>query len=311
MHLLIPYAAALSEAARHVQRDLGLPVLSKLLARMELGAIDDADEYSLSPPHERALASAWGWQGGDGAWPFAARAAAADGIAVGDLAWGLLTPAHWQVGRDSVSLTDPDLLALDAAESRTLLEAIGPLFESEGVTLAWGAPTRWYAAHDSLDGLPTASLDRAIGRNIDLWMRSGQTTAPQASLFRRLQSEVQLMLYPHPVNEAREERGAPTVNSFWLSGCGRHQASDPAAVAIDERLRMPLLAGDWAGWADVWRAIDGGPIAELLARADQAQPAVLTLCGERHAQRFDAVPRSWWQRLAPRRVDVAAVLEAL
>ncbi len=228
MHLLIPFAAALSEAASHVQRDLSLPRLGRLLARLAPRPPDAGDEYSFSPPHERALAQAWGWRGEDGALPFAARAAAADGVAVGDLAWGLVTPAHWQLGRDNVALLDPALLALDEGESRALFEAVRDLFESEGFALAWGAPTRWYAAHDSLQGLPTASLDRVIGRNVNLWVRNGAAMPAQVKLIRRLQSEVQLLLYPHPINEAREARGALTVNSFWLSGCGRWQPSNEA-----------------------------------------------------------------------------------
>ncbi|WP_442975439.1 hypothetical protein, partial [Salmonella enterica] len=97
-------------------------------------------------------------------------AARADGLDPGDLAWGLLTPAHWQLGREHLTMGDPDALALDAGESRAYFDAVRPLFESEGWLCAWGAPTRWYVAHASLTELPTASLDRVIGRNPDLWM---------------------------------------------------------------------------------------------------------------------------------------------
>jgi hypothetical protein len=311
MHLLIPFAAALSEAALHVQRDLQLPALSRLLARLTPSAVDDADEYTLSPPHERALAAAWGWQGADGAFPFAAHAAAADRIDVGGRPWGLLTPAHWEVGRDSVALADPAALELGEAESRALFDAVRPLFESEGYAMAWGAPTRWYGAHESLDGLPTASLDRVIGRNVELWVRNGPAEPAQVKLIRRLQSEVQLMLYPHPINEAREARGALTVNSFWLSGCGRAQAADPTVVTVDDRLRAPLLASDWAAWAEAWRSLDDGPLAALLAQAARGDDVVLTLCGERHAQRYARAARPWWQRLTQRKGEIAAALEAL
>jgi hypothetical protein len=39
--------------------------------------------------------------------------AQADGVDTGDLAWGLLTPAHWHLGTEQVSLIDPLQLALD------------------------------------------------------------------------------------------------------------------------------------------------------------------------------------------------------
>ncbi|MEO6409887.1 MAG: hypothetical protein ABIO45_14190 [Burkholderiaceae bacterium] len=315
MHLLIPFASAASEAAEastHVLRDLALPQLARLTARLAAAPRDSGESDSLTPPHERALAAAWGWRGGDGCFPFAAQAAQSDGIDVGTRAWGLLTPAHWLLGRDHVLLADPDALDLDEAESRALFEAVHPLFESEGFTLTWGAPQRWYAAHEILTDLPCASLDRVIGRRIETWLAESRGHA-SSRLMRRLQSEVQMMLYPHPVNEAREARGVPTVNSFWLSGCGRHQPADAAAVQVERSLRAPLLAQDWAAWADAWRALDAGPIAALLRRAQAGEPVVLTLCGERHAQRFESARRSFFERATQRWSAPAPdrVLEAL
>ena len=313
MHLLIPFASALSEASSHVLRDLQLPNLAKLLARLTPAMPDTGDEYTLSPPHERALAAAWSWHGQDGALPFAVHAAALDGVAVGELAWGLVTPAHWHVGRDHVTLADPEALQLTEAESRAAFEAVRELFESEAFTLVWGAPSRWYAAHESLADLPCAAIDRVIGRNVDLWIRPGSKANPQARLVRRLQSEVQLLLYPHAINEEREQRGALTLNSFWLSGCGRRQPIAADAVVVNDTLRAPLLAQDWAAWADAWRALDAGALASLLTQAQAEKPASLTLCGERNAQRFDSAARSLWQQLGSRfkSIEPHTILEAL
>ena len=309
MHLLVPFASALSEAGRHTIRDLTLPNLDRLLARLEATERLGTDEYTLTPPHEAALAAARGWVGGAGALPFAAHAAREDGIEVLDLAWGQLTPVHWHVGRDEIVLTDPAALQLDEAESRALLESVRELFESEGFALAWGSPLRWYAAHESLVELPTASLDRVVGRNVDRWLPEGA----QARLLRRLQNEVQMLLHTHPVNEAREARGALAVNSFWLSGCGRWQEAGADDLQLDARLRNPLLADDWAGWAEAWRALDAGPLAQLARDAERGEPVVLTLAGERFAQRFDAAGGSWLARLRQRfaHPSPADVLEAL
>lgn len=309
MHLLVPFGSAISEAGRHTLNDLHLPTLDRLLARLQPGERLGTDEFSLTPPHEAALAAARGWQGGAGTLPFAAHAARADGIEVLDLAWGLLTPVHWHVGRDEVVLSDPGALQLDDAASRALFEAVRHLFESEGFALAWGAPLRWYAAHESLVELPCASLDRVVGRNVDRWLPAGR----EARLLRRLQNEVQMLLYGHPINEAREAAGALPVNSFWLSGCGRWQASSGKPVTVDERLRAAALSDDWAGWADAWRALDAGPLASLLAAAERGEPVALTLCGERFAQRFDSAGESPWARLARRwrHPSPSDVLEAL
>lgn len=294
MHLLIPFASALSDAAAHVLRDLALPHLAPLLARLTLAERDDADVFTLSPPHERAWARAQGWHGADGCLPFAAQAAAADGIATGDLAWGLLTPSHWHVGRDHVTLADPAALNLSADESRAAFVAVRELFESEGFRIEWGAASRWYLAHERLAELPCASLDRVIGRNVELWMRSTQD-----KLVRRLQSEWQLLLYPHALNDAREQRGELTLNSFWLSGCGRAQPA-PHAVHVADSLRAPLLAEDWAAWAQAWRDLDAGAVRDALNASRAGTPVTLTLCGDRGAHRFESAPQGLWQRVANR-----------
>jgi hypothetical protein len=301
MHLIVPFAAPLSDTGRQALQTLKLPRLEALLRGMAPLQHDEGDAFSFSPPHERALARALGLAGADGELPWGAWWAARDGVDTDDLAWGLLTPVHWEVGTDHIRLTDPAALALGDAESRTLFEAVQPLFESEGVALVYGAPQRWYAAHESLQELRTASPDRAVGRNIDAWLPQG----PQARLMRRLQNEVQMLLYTHPLNEAREARGALPVNSFWLSGCGPHQPVHAAEPVVDERLRAPALAEDWAAWAEAWQALD----AELAARPPQS----LALCGERSAVHYGTAARSWWQRLQGtlRGVSATAVLESL
>jgi hypothetical protein len=239
------------------------------------------------------LALALGLQGGAGQLPWAARAARADGVATGDLAWGLLTPAHWHLGTDQVSLADPAGLMLDEAASRAFHDAVRELFTSEGHALHYGAATRWYIAHESLAGLATASLDRVVGRNVDAWLGSD----PAARRLRRLQSEVQMLLYTHPLNDSREARGLLPVNSFWLSGCGVAQAETGPSPTIDERLRSPALADDWAAWCKAWETLDAGPLAELLAQARHGGPLRLTLCGERAWAAFEPAPSGLLRRL--------------
>jgi hypothetical protein len=358
MHLLIPHASALGDAAAPALRQLDLPRLTELIALLPAHTDDlagipvtptttsvatpaatpaaaptaspdsahDEAEYRLSPPHEAALARLAGWPGRDGNWPLAAWWAQQDGLAPTTLAGpaastapapGLarLTPVHWHVGAEQISLLDPRQLELDANESRGLLQAVLPSFEAVGWRMSWGAPLRWYAAHADLHGLASASLDRVIGRNIELWL----PRTPEARLLRRLQVEVQMLLHEHPINEAREARRLPTVNSFWLSGGGPLTAAAlPADLSIDTRLSEPLLGGDWAAWCAAWQALDAGPISELLVRARTGAPVQLTLCGERQARHWrstNQAPPAWRRHLkrwlGAKPVAVRAVLEQL
>lgn len=309
MHLLIPFAAPGSEAGRSALRTLALPNLQFLLARLLAAPADDGEDISLTPPHERALASLLGFTGGDGRLPWAAWRAAADGIAVGSQPWGELTPAHWHVGTDQVSLLDPAQLMLDETGSRALFDAVAELFTSAGFDLRWGAPQRWYLSHASLAGLPCASLDRVIGRNVDRWL----TADPASRLLRRLQNEVQMQLYNHPINERRETLGQLTVNSFWLSGCGVAQPVTGKAPQVDDRLRGPALGDDWAAWVRAWDTLDAGPLAALAAACRNGADVRLTLCGERASVTWASTQRSAWQRLAGiwRSPAVAPLLEPL
>jgi hypothetical protein len=315
MHLVIPYASAMSDAAVQALGTLALPNLERVLADWapveDAAAADlpDADEYSLSLPQERLLARLRGWPVVDGLLPFAAEAARRDGFApeTGS-GWALLTPAHWHVGRDQVNLVDPALLDLDEPEARTLHDTLAPLFTELGWTWHWAGATRWYVSHPTLAELPTASIDRVIGRNVDLWLNDH----PGVMQVRRLQSEVQMLLYVHPLNDAREARGAMSVNSFWLAGTGPTQPADkalPAHVVVDDRLRAPLLGDDWSTWAEAWHALDAGPLGELLAAGADAR---LSLAGERRWRTWQPAQRPWWKRLlGTRSASAHAVLEAL
>ena len=310
MHLLIPFAAPLSEAGRQARGSLSLPQLRRLLAQLEVVGQTTSDEWTFTAPHEAALARELGWSGADGLLPWAARQAAADGLDVAGQAWGLVTPAHWHVGTDQVSLIDPQLLALDEAGSRAFFSAVKDLYTGDGYTLHWAAPLRWYVAHDSLATLRTASLDRVVGRNVDAWLG----TDPAARRLRRLQSEVQMVLYTDPLNDERIARGLLPVNSFWLSGCGLPQTVAAPEPTVDSRLRSPALNEDWAAWVKAWDTLDGGPVADAAARAERGEPVRLTLCGERGSLTWQSAPRGFWRGLRTRLSalpDLHTVLEPL
>ncbi|MCV2363498.1 hypothetical protein LNV23_08565 [Paucibacter sp. DJ1R-11] len=310
MHLMIPHASALGDACQHSLGELNLPHLSELLGRLSSdGAAIGGDEYSLNTPQELALAQLRGNTAAPGALPTAAWLADSLGLDA-SLAWARLTPLHLAVGSDHITARNPEELQLSEFDSRALFEALAELWpSSESWAAHWVDAQCWLIGHASLQGLACASLDRVLARNVAAWM-------PEARLLRRLQNEIQMLLHEHPLNEAREQRGLLPVNSVWISGCGRHDGGAlPAALQVDERLRAPLLTGDWAAWAEAWVALDAGPVARGLDLARAGRPVCLTLCGERLAQSYASVPSSamqnLWQRIRPPRANTAAVLGAL
>ncbi len=313
-HLLIPFAACSSDGCREALRALSLPHLEKLLARLTPTLTDSGTDDALSPPHERALARAYGLSAPDGCLPWAALQAQAQLQSAREAggAWAWITPCHWRMGSGGTQMLHPQTLQLTAQEARTLLESMQPFFTQDGIALEYEAPTLWLARGELFRGLPTASLDRVIGRDVNAWMAQGDAARP----LRRLQSEMQMLLYTHPVNEARERGGLLTVNSFWASGTGAlppDAGPAPPGLRVSHYLGEPALRGDWAAWSEAWRTLDAGPCARLLADLDGGARLLLTLCGERSAQTFESLPRSLFRQVASRlaRTPLATWLDPL
>jgi hypothetical protein len=299
-HLVIPFAACAGPAWAHAMKTLpagSFQNLGKLLQGMKLRQTDTGDAHSLTPPHERVLATAMGLpSAADGLLPWAALQASQLGMPAGK-AWAFITPCHWAMGREHATLTDPSGLALTPEEADTLHAAMQPYFDTEGITLHPVTPGRWLAEGEVLRDLPTASLDRVLGRNVDAWLPDKTT----AGSLRRLQNEMQMLLYTHPVNDARGAQRQRSVNSFWISGSG----ALPAAVSTvagepnaPRSLAQAVFTDDWAAYAAAWAALDAGAVAQLLAHQKADQTVRLTLCGDSHAQTFESARPGLLQRMS-------------
>lgn len=316
-HLIVPFAGRGSPACNAALAGLRLPALERLLARWSPVHEDTQDEATRSPPHERALAEALGIAAADGCIPWAALEARQSGLdpAGSGAAWAVASLCHWQVGIDDVVLGDPAAIEIDPAESAALLAAARPFFEEDGIALHPSArPGRWLLQGAIFDGLATASPDRAAGFPVSQWSPLSEAGRP----LRRLQNEMQMLLYTERVNDERIARGVPPINSFWLSGSGALPAGFAApagpAPTVADALRTPAVRDDGAAWAAAWQALDAGPVADLLAAAERGEPVLLTLCGDRSARRFAPRRRGWIERAAAllrRPAAAAALLEGL
>jgi hypothetical protein len=301
-HLVLPFAACLTEGwdtAVHSMPRAAFSNFSQLLKGMKPLANDSGDALSLSPPHERVAAQALGISAADGLIAWAALERLQAGGAATHQAWASITPCHWAMGREHATLTDPALLDLPENESRDLLAAMQPYFATHGITLHYAAPTHWLAEGEVLRAWPTASLDRVMGRNVDPWLPGG--VAGRAA--RLLQNEMQMLLYTHPINDARSSRGLPTVNSVWISGSGALPEGfgpppDPSVLAMPRGLVQPAMAGNWPAYAQAWAALNAGEGARLLALQQRGQTVRLSLCGESHALGFETARAGMFTKLS-------------
>ena len=287
-HLIVPFAHCSGEDWLQTVSSIELKNLGKLLQGMKLTNTDTGAADSLSPPHERACAKALGLTNADGLIPWAALEAKAGP----DEAWALMTPCHWAMGREHATLTDPTTLDLSEADSRTLLAAMQPYFATEGITLHYLQPTRWLAEGNVFASLPTASLDRVLGRNVDRWL-------PASKAVKLLQNEMQMLLYTHPINDERAANRLRSVNSFWVSGSGAltENVSANTRINVNRALAQAAFANDWAAYAQAWMQLDTSDIAALLAQQNNGNTVRISLCGESHAMTFETAQRSLLGRI--------------
>jgi hypothetical protein len=286
---------------------------------VHVDAVQEPLLATLSLPHERAWAQAVGWPTTDGGLPWAARAASGQGLMANSATegWAFITLCNWHVSNGQVTLGDPAYLQIDEATDATLFQAMQSFFAEDGIALHPHKPGQWLAQSPLLADLPTASLDRVIGRNIDPWLVGSHTSAellsPAAKLLRRLQNEMQMLLYTHPVNEGR----GLTINSFWVHGTGALLASQTVRPepAVIHTLRESALQQDLIGWLEAWQHVDAHAIAPMLARVAAGEPQRLVLCGEHAFHVYDSAAPSLWQRLrthfAPTSLDTVLAVAPL
>ena len=295
LHLIIPGAVlpqgdteALPPAAP------ATPKLRALLAAMDATTRIECAEGSPSTPCELALAEANALPGGPGHIPWAAFESGTVGMPC-----AFLKLCHLQVGADHILLLPPEDLGVDADTSGVLMSAMAPYFLEDGITLQphGAVPGTWLATGEPFRNLRTVSTDQLAGRRVTRAML--ESTGGAAAVLRRLQNEMQMLLYTHPANEARQQQGLLPINSFWVTGAGVLDTATPAVphVQVERRLHAASQRPDAVAHAKAWQAVDADACARLLAVLRAGGDARLTLCSEKVAQSFGPVPASIWRRL--------------
>ncbi|WP_438978636.1 hypothetical protein [Polynucleobacter sp.] len=133
-----------------------------------------------------------------------------------------LQPVHFHATRDHLILMAQSQIDLTANESTKLLQTALPFIEEDfGSKVLFQGQRDWFISAGPFASLATHSIDQAHGRNIDWWMPRDTNEAGIAKLWRKLQNEIQMLWHIDPVNEERQQRGYPSINSLWISGIGK------------------------------------------------------------------------------------------
>jgi hypothetical protein len=130
--------------------------------------------------------------------------------------WMYATPVNMQLGRDSYFLSDPSLLSVSQEESIALIECLNTHFVGLGYTF-YLVNGIWLLGLNSNPRIITTHIKQVANQDIASHLPSGEG----ALLWNKLQNEIQMLLYTHPINQVRESRGVPTINSLWCYGLSK------------------------------------------------------------------------------------------
>ena len=281
-----------------------MPALELLLARGRRRS-DQAGNL------EKWLGRAFGLEGL--AIPAGALTALAHGIDPGARQWLRADPVHLRADRDRLLLVPSQAFAVTGEEARELADALAPLL-SGSFTLHPLAPDQWCLAVEdenafndrygiAPDARPPIELAGArppielAGANIDPHL------PPKA--WHALLTELQMALYEHPVNTARERRGDPAINSLWLWGAGKLpaatlgpwqsvSANDAAAIGLARNAGIRHRAPGEGAVAWLARAPGDGRHLVVL---DELRGVAALGDLDAHARRLLALEADWFAPL--------------
>lgn len=208
-------------------RDLAVPALSRLLGRACLTRRPVSLSQLLCEPFGLTAPA------------IAGASARLDGLEVGDRAWLLADPVNLRIDRDRALLADVGVMHLSQADADTLVDALNRHFADDGLRFFAPHPARWYLSLPAAPDATFTSLPDAIGENVDPLLPQGA----DGLQLGRLINEMQMLLFAHPLNQARESRGEPPVNSLWLWGAGHAAPRAPQARLFIAHPLSERLAG--------------------------------------------------------------------
>lgn len=183
-------------------------------------------------------------------WPSAPLTLALDGGDPGAAYWLRADPAHIKINRDQLMLAEAGAVGITAAEADALRAVLERHFESEGYRWFSSHPERWYLSPRRIPEIQTSALHVAAGGNAANHLPTGAG----ALAWHRIWNEAQMVLHDHPVNLAREARGALPINSLWFWGGGERPAVPGrhfGCVSAREPLALALALASGAESADV------------------------------------------------------------
>ncbi len=128
--------------------------------------------------------------------------------------WLCAAPVHLQLQRDTFSLAG--VLTLEPEQSAALTAALNKHFEVDKLMFFW-QENKWFLRLKENPNITTHAPQAALNKAVGAYLPTGKGAMQWAAFT----NELQMLLFEHPVNQAREAKGLPAVNSIWCYGGGQ------------------------------------------------------------------------------------------
>ncbi len=126
-------------------------------------------------------------------------------------------PVHLLLNKAQARLMDASALQISCDDAEQLMVTLNKLLAEDGFELHRTSSERWYMSGKDPSSLYTLPVKSIVGRNVGNFLPEGE----QSASWNRLMTEVQMLLYTHPINQARTARGLLSVNALWFWGAER------------------------------------------------------------------------------------------
>lgn len=151
--------------------------------------------------------------------------------------WYVATPVFLEAHMERLVLVDaPRDIA--ASERDTLISHLNAHFDE--LFVYPGPHGHWLINLPSVFDVSTRPIDAVLGQSLALELKSD----PGQRALSRLLNEIQMCLFDHPLNQAREAAGQSPVNGLWLWGGSQNPGLTPPSISVFGRHPMvTALAG--------------------------------------------------------------------
>lgn len=127
--------------------------------------------------------------------------------------WMFAHPVYLALARDYFVLPEPAPLLVSSDDAHAMIESLNQHFSTQGMHF-YAQGERWFLGLDFDPAVSTTWLKAALNQDVTPYLPQGAGALAWATLT----NEIQMLLFSHPVNAAREARGELPINSLWFDG---------------------------------------------------------------------------------------------